>query len=103
MKHTKHDRVHSVMIAGIRVKVQHIAGMEDWGECDEDEKVIRIRKEAIGTRNYQETLKHEMGHLARKFGGVAYCENMEDEAVQRCHDYLLDPAWAKVKKRLKLY
>ena len=48
MSRKKSDRVHSVMIAGIRVKVQHVAGMEDWGDCCEEEKLIRIRKEAIG-------------------------------------------------------
>jgi hypothetical protein len=92
-------RIYSLQMAGHRVKVVHVQGMEDFGDSDVDERLITLRA-GMSAKDYRDTLRHEMRHMALRFGGVAYCESMEEEAVNRCLDNLLEPAWEKVRKRL---
>jgi hypothetical protein len=90
----------SIRIAGVTIKVvrQDLDG-DPYGSWSLDSRTIVIDQGLKG-KKLHDTLRHEMVHAAWALGGVAWCESMEEEALNRCLDECFWPAWERVCKRL---
>lgn len=83
----------SLDILGRQVEVIYEEDLEDWGECDNDLLIIKIKKEAVdkGSEFFYQTLVHEVTHMIFRLSGVAYMENNDEEAYVRCVEGLVIP------------
>lgn len=91
----------SIQIGGLRVKINIIENLEDFGSFNLDELTINLRKGDI--KVMQDTLRHEMMHAAFSIGGIAHCAPFEEveEGVVRCLDHLFFPAWERLQQQTK--
>jgi hypothetical protein len=88
-------KIHRVRVAGVAIAIEFDAGLHEFGTWHRDEQIIKIGPKAEDC--FWETLRHEMTHAALDLGGVSFCETMEVEAVVRCLDNLLFPAWEAIQ------
>lgn len=90
----------SIQIGGLKVKLEIIENLEDFGNFDLDRMVISVRKGP--TKTMIETIRHEMTHAAFAIGGIAHCENFKavEEGVTRCQDHIFWPAWEKFNSKI---
>jgi len=84
-------KIRRVEIAGNPIVVEFDPALNNFGEWHLDTWTIKIGR--LAETCFGQTLRHEMVHAALDFGGVAYCERMEIEAVTRCLDHIFFPAW----------
>jgi hypothetical protein len=89
----------SIQVGGLRVKINIIENLEDFGSFDLDRMVISVRKGPAKTMI--ETIRHEMTHAAFAIGGIGHCKPFEEveEGVVRCLDHLFFPAWDKLQTK----
>ena len=88
-----------IHIGGLKVKLDIVEGLEDFGNFDLDRMVISVRKGPV--KMMLETIRHEMTHAAFAIGGIAHCENFKavEEGVTRCLDHLFWPSWTALEKK----
>lgn len=91
----------SIQIGGLRVKINIIENLEDFGNFSLDDLTINLRKG--DTKVMKDTLRHELMHAAFSIGGIAHCAPFEEveEGVVRCLDHIFFPAWEKLQKQPK--
>ena len=90
----------SIQIGGLKVKLEIIENLEDFGNFDLDRMVISVRKGPV--KVMLETIRHEMTHAAFAIGGIAHCENFKavEEGVTRCQDHIFWPAWQRLLTKI---
>jgi hypothetical protein len=91
----------SIQVGGLRVKINIIENLEDFGNFSLDDLTINLRKGDIKVMT--DTLRHELMHAAFAIGGIAHCKPFEEveEGVVRCLDHIFFPAWAKIQQQPK--
>jgi len=52
------------------------------------------------SKEFIETVRHEMEHAANYFCGLDCLEGVEEEASIRCRERIFWPAWKRVERRL---
>ncbi len=87
-----------IQVGGLRVKINIIENLEDFGNFSLDDLTINLRKGDI--KVMLDTLRHELMHAAFAIGGIAHCKPFEEveEGVVRCLDHLFFPAWKKLQQ-----
>lgn len=92
----------SVTIGGRRISIKVDPKCEDWGQYHHDAGTIIISGMATKREKHLlETVRHEIAHAALHISGVAYSENLEEEAIVRCMDTIFFPAWERFLARYK--
>jgi len=93
----------SVVLGGQRIKVRVVKNMEDWGDYNHDDKVIRINARCVDIPGeLRSTLRHELVHAALNIGGVGFSKGFEEECVVRCLEQLFFPMWDKLETKYEL-
>ena len=93
----------SVVLGGQRIKVRVVRNMEDWGDYDHDDQIIRINARCVDLPGaLRSTLRHELVHAALNIGGVGFSKGFEEESVVRCLEQLFFPAWDKLEAKYEL-
>lgn len=90
-----------IHIGGLKVKLDIVEGLEEYGNFSLDDLRITLRNG--DTKVMIDTLRHEMMHAAFAIGGIGHCKPFEEveESVVRCLDHLFFPAWQKIQQQPK--
>lgn len=91
----------SLNVLGKKIQIKY-QKMDDWGECDEDNLIIRLSKECLEEGNedhHFKTICHEVSHLIKKLAGISYMERYEEEAITRCEENLIIPWVLEFEKK----
>lgn len=100
---SKAKRLSNLSILGIDVKIEYCDLMEDWGNCDIDEKKITLATRCLkDKRQHSLTIIHEVTHMIFEMTGLAYMERNDEEAYVRCVENLLVPWILKNKDTLDI-
>jgi hypothetical protein len=85
-----------IQVGGLRVKINIIENLEDFGNFSLDDLTINLRKGDI--KVMLDTLRHELMHAAFAIGGIGHCKPFEEveEGVVRCLDHLFFPSWNRL-------
>lgn len=80
-----------INVLGQKIKVVY-EDIEDWGNCNIDEKTITLSKKCLkDDLIHRETLIHEVIHMILEMTGLAYMEHNDEEAYVRCIENLIIP------------
>lgn len=84
-------KLSSINVLGKKIKIIY-KDMENWGECNVDEKQINISNKCLkDSEQHWWTLVHEVTHLIFELSGLAYMETNDEEAYVRCVENLVIP------------
>jgi len=90
-----------IQVGGLRVKINIVENLEEYGNFSLDDLTITLRNG--DTKVMLDTLRHEMMHAAFAIGGIGHCKPFEEveEGVVRCLDHIFFPAWSKIQQQPK--
>ena len=90
-----------IQVGGLRVKINIVENLEEYGNFSLDDLTITLRNGDI--KVMLDTLRHELMHAAFAIGGIGHCKPFEEveEGVVRCLDHIFFPTWAKIQKQPK--
>lgn len=92
-------KLSSIKVLDQTIKIEY-KDMEDWGQCDIDDKTITLSNDCLKNKKLHfETLFHEVVHMILEMSGVAYMEKNDEEAYVRCIESLILP-WIVKNKHL---
>jgi hypothetical protein len=89
-----------VEIGGMRFQLV-VRDLDEWGKMSFDGREIALSTKAVSRPDLlRETLRHEMTHAAFAVSGISFADGWEEEAVVRCLDNILFPAWERIQNLL---
>lgn len=88
----KEEKLSKISLLGQSIDIEYCEYMEDWGQCDIDEKKITLSSRCLkDKKQHTNTLIHEITHMIFEMSGVAYMDKNDEEAYVRCVENLLIP------------
>ena len=88
----KEEKLSKISLLGQSIDIEYCESMEDWGQCDIDEKKITLSSRCLkDKKQHTNTLIHEITHMIFEMSGIAYMDKNDEEAYVGCVENLLIP------------
>jgi len=91
-----------IELAGVKVAIRYRQMDDTFGEYHSNIRTIYVSQLAMrDAKTLLDTIKHEARHAILDLTGLAHLVRYEEEAIVRCMENLLDPAWDRFLTKYK--